>query len=341
MRLLERDWYRPTLTLRTVCLLPFSWLFRMIVAVRRFLYRIRVKKTFQFQVPVIVVGNITVGGTGKTPFVIWLAEQLRQQGFNPGIVSRGVGGNAQIKPGWVTDQSLVNEVGDEALLLLKRTRCPLVIGVDRVACVETLLSKQNCNVVISDDGLQHYRLGRQVEIALIDGARGLGNKQLLPAGPLREPVSRLDEVDFIVRHDARNQVVSEEIPGSNMQWLMSLQGDQIVSVKDNITTLPLQKTRVHAVAAIGNPERFFNFLREKNFEIIPHPFPDHYLFKKEDLAFGDSLPIVMTEKDAVKCGAFASEIVWYVPVESVLDPALFQKIMGAAGLLRRKEHSSQ
>lgn len=330
MKQLERDWYHSSLTWRTFCLLPFSWLFRTIVRMRRFLYRARIKKTFQFKIPVIVVGNITVGGTGKTPFVIWLAAQLRARGLTPGIVSRGVGGNTQLKPHWVKENADVREVGDEAVLLLQKTQCPLVIGIDRVACVKELLAKTNCDVVISDDGLQHYRLGRQIEVVLVDGARGLGNQQLLPAGPLREAVSRLKQVDFIVCNGNADSSQTLEIPredtGAKVPWTMQLQGNQLVSLKNTAIKMPLNKMRVHAVAAIGNPDRFFNSLREKNLDIIPHVFPDHYFFKKEDFAFGDTLPIVMTEKDAVKCHAFADERFWILPVDAIVDDQLIQKI---------------
>jgi tetraacyldisaccharide 4'-kinase len=300
---LERDWYRPSLTFQTKCLLPFSWLFRAVVAARRFLYRHKIKKTYRFSAPVIVIGNITVGGTGKTPFIIALAQWLHSEGYKPGIVSRGVGGEKQLMPYWVNETSNVREVGDEAVLLAKRTQCPLVICIDRVAAVKELLANTACNIVLSDDGLQHYRMHRDIEIALIDVLRGLGNQQLLPAGPLREPVSRLNEVDFVI-----DGVV--------------LDGDGLVSVKNETQKIPLhlfEHKHVHAVAAIGNPNKFFNLLREKGLEVIEHVFPDHYHFKKNDFDFDDAFPIIMTEKDAVKCHEFAEENFWYLPVAVKLD----------------------
>lgn len=316
MKQLEQDWYQSSLTWRTALLLPLSCVFRFVVATRRFLYRMNLKKSFQFDIPTIIVGNITVGGTGKTPFVIWLAEKLREKGLSPGIVSRGVGGKMQMTPRWVTEASPVNQVGDEALLLLKRTKCPLVIGIDRVACVRELLSKTNCNVVISDDGLQHYRLRRKIEIALIDGARELGNKQMLPAGPLREPVSRLNSVNFVVKN---GQATSNEIQ-------MQLQSEAFRDVKSD-TIQSLHSKKIHVVTGIGNPQRFFIELRHMGFELIEHVFPDHYLYAEKDLVFSDDLPIVMTEKDAVKCKAFVNEKMFYLPVNAVLDEKLLKNIL--------------
>ncbi len=310
----DRHWYHPSLTLLTFFLLPFSWLFRLIVAARRFLYRFKFKKSYRFPVPVIVVGNLTVGGTGKTPFVIWLVNDLREQGYVPGIVSRGVGGKQYSQPYWVNTDAAVCDVGDEAILLAKRAQCPVVICIDRVAAVRELLAKSTCNIVISDDGLQHYRLARDYEINIIDGMRSFGNQQLLPAGPLREPVSRLKSVDCIVQNGA----VISAFSGKTKEIVeMTLVGDTLVSVANEAITVPLQEfihKRIHAVAAIGNPKRFFNMLREKGFEVIEHAFPDHAFFSPEDLNFADDLPIVMTEKDAVKCQQFASKKLWYLPV---------------------------
>lgn len=318
---LEKHWYQKSLTLLTLLLLPLSWLFRALVSLRRFLYRNKFKKSVSFSVPIIVVGNITVGGTGKTPFVIALANHLRSLGYTPGIVTRGVGGKNQQTPYWVEAGSLVKEIGDEAALLAKRTQCPLVICIDRVEAVRTLLSKSQCNIVICDDGLQHYRLQRHIEIALIDGMRYFGNQHLLPAGPLREPLSRLNEVDFMVLHGVSNEA---------NQHTMRLSGDEIVSVQDEtrkISLSQLANKKVHAVAGIGNPVRFFNMLREQGIEVIEHIFPDHYFYKAEDLKFPDDLLVLMTEKDAVKCKQFVNEKLWYIPVKAVFDKLLIEKIV--------------
>jgi len=316
--MLEQHWYRSSLTWVSILLLPLSWVFSAAVFLRRFFYQVKLKKSYSFAVPVIVVGNITVGGTGKTPLVIWLVNYLREQGFTPGIVSRGVGGKKMLIPRWITPESTPAEVGDEAILLVKRTQAPLVTAIDRVAAVQALLAKTNCNIVISDDGLQHYRLNRQIEIAVVDGERGLGNQQLLPAGPLRERPRRLQKVNMVLTQSSENN-----------SFCFQLQGDFLVSVantlqKKSVTTFKNQ--RVHAIAAIGNPQRFFSALRAQGMEVIEHVFPDHYLFTAKDIVFSDELPIIMTEKDAVKCQTFANHNHWYWPVEAVVSNHVKQEL---------------
>ncbi|MHB1948820.1 MAG: tetraacyldisaccharide 4'-kinase [Gammaproteobacteria bacterium] len=311
MQNLERRWYRSSHDWVTGSLLPLSWVFRSIVSLRRFCYQIKLKKSYHFSAPVIVVGNITVGGTGKTPFVIWLAQWLKTKGYKPGIVSRGVGGKTQRAPRWVQKHADPKFVGDEALLLARKSECPVVIAIDRVAAVKELLAKSDCDIVISDDGLQHYRLGRQIEIAIVDGDRGFGNQAFLPAGPLRESLQRLQEVNFIIEQNSV-QKNHEKIVS------MQLQGDQLISLKNHhqkIQIHSLQGQKVHAVAAIGNPQRFFESLRKCGLELIEHCFPDHYLYQASDFQFNDTLPILMTEKDAVKCDEFADERFWFLPVE--------------------------
>jgi len=304
----------------TFLLLPFSWLFRLLVAIRYWLYQFHLKKKTYFNVPVIVVGNMTVGGTGKTPFVIWLANQLQKKGYRPGIVSRGVGGKQYAQPYWVDAYSDPKEVGDEAVLLAKRAHCPMIVCIDRVAAVKTLLQKTNCNIVISDDGLQHYRLGREMEIVIVDGAREFGNGQLLPAGPLREPLGRLQKVDWIVingNSDLRHPVLQ-----SNTLVKMNLSGDILWSMVEphkKISLDQLHQKTVHVVAGIGHPQRFFSALRDRHIEVIEHIFPDHYLYQRQDIYFEDDLPVIMTEKDAVKCVEFADKRHWYLPVEAQMD----------------------
>lgn len=318
---LASHWYRSRLTALTFLLLPLSWIFNFVVSLRQFLYCLQVKKTHRFSVPVIVVGNITVGGTGKTPLVIWLANLLRAQGFKPGIVTRGVGGQQQQAPRLVRSDSCVREVGDEAVLLAARSGCPVMIGINRVAAVKALLQQAQCDVVISDDGLQHYALHRDIEIAVIDGMRGLGNQRLLPAGPLREKPSRLKRVDFVVRQGSETvsaNEVSMQLQGNN---LVALQGGQQKAMSD------FKNQRVHAVAAIGNPKRFFECLRTQQLDVIEHVFPDHYLFQAKDICFADNLPVIMTEKDAVKCREFASSQHWYYPVDVVLSKDLGSDIL--------------
>lgn len=312
---MSQYWYHTSLRFPLIFLLPFSWMFRFGVVTRRFFYRCRILKTHRFKKPVIVVGNITVGGTGKTPLVIWLANFLKAQGFKPGIVSRGVGGIKHKKPYWVKKDSDPTITGDEALLLLKRTEVPVVIGINRAAAVKEILSKTDVDVVISDDGLQHYRMGRDIEIAVVDGMRQFGNKRFLPAGPLRESPKRLNTVDWVVTQGA----------ASKTALTLNLSGNTLVgvrspSLKKEITQIP--DTRVHAIAGIGNPSRFFNTLREMGLQVIEHAFPDHYLYRKQDIYFADNLWVLMTEKDAVKCKHFADSRHWCLPVDATVDGKL-------------------
>jgi tetraacyldisaccharide 4'-kinase len=310
-------WYQRHLTWLTFLLLPFSWLFRLIVSLRRFAYQRGLLKSHRLSVPVIVVGNLTVGGTGKTPCVIWLAQFLRSHGWQPGIVSRGVGGQRQVSPHWVEQSDSATVVGDEALLLLRKTHCPMVIGIDRVAAARELLKRANCNIIISDDGLQHYRLARDIEIVMMDGDRRYGNQQLLPAGPLREPLSRLQNVTY--------QVVTNG--NASDQYTLSLSPLDFVSVMDPSQTYTLNSfpyQSVHAVAGIGHPSRFFNQLTTLGFKITTHRFPDHHAYQRDELVFTDDRSIIMTEKDAVKCRTFADARYWYLRVTAHLSDA-FEK----------------
>lgn len=320
---LERHWYKRSLTWLTFLLLPFSYLFRVIITFRLFLYKHHLIKTTHFPVPIIIVGNVTVGGTGKTPLVIELAHLLKAQQWRPGIVSRGFGGVKQKTPIWIDEHSEPNKVGDEAILLARRSSCPVVICANRVLAVKAILEKTDCNIVLSDDGLQHYRLGRQIEIAVLDGDRKFGNGNLLPAGPLREPQTRLKQVDFVIQQGGH--------PDKNY-FSMQLQGDELVSLKNPQNKLPLshfKNQKVHAVAAIGNPNRFFAALRAEGLDIIEHVFPDHYLYQKNDFNFSDTLPIVMTEKDKIKCETFADDRFWYLPIVAVLDKSFKDQFLAA------------
>lgn len=313
-----RYWYQPYLHPLMFLLLPFAALFAVGAGLRRWLYQSGLVKSHTVAAPVIIVGNITVGGTGKTPFVIWLVNFLRSQGYNPGIVSRGVGGKKHWQPHWVKADDIPANVGDEALLLLHNTQCPVVVGIDRVAAAQFLLKQSACNIIISDDGLQHYRLKRDIEIALVDGQRRMGNKYLLPAGPLRETVERLQSVDFVVVNNGNEQD----------QFVMTLQPTELVSVatphkKNHFPA----KQKVHAVAGIGNPQRFFMTLEKMDYVVIPHVFPDHHLFKKTDLEFNDGLPVVMTEKDAVKCKTIVKDGFWYLKVTPAVNKALEEALV--------------
>lgn len=310
---LTNSWYRPSLI--SQLLRPISWLYRCITWIRRQAYRYGLLRQYKLTVPVIVVGNISVGGSGKTPFVIWLSQYLQSQGWRPGIISRGYGGKAQHYPCKVGPESLACEVGDEPLLLHQRTGFPVVVAPDRVAAGRQLLAENACNVILTDDGLQHYRLKRDLEIVIIDAKRGLGNQLCLPAGPLREPLSRLKTVDFTVFH-------GEPDPE---RLTMQLRIERAIQLQNNrmVKTLSeFAETPVYAVAGIGHPQRFFEQLQQSGLTIIPHAFDDHHAYTETDFKFAKSYPILMTEKDAVKCQAFATQNMWYVPAQAELSPAL-------------------
>ena len=290
-----------------------------VTALRRGMYRHGWLRSKQLPVPVIVVGNIVAGGAGKTPLAIALVEALRARGFAPGVVSRGYGGAARA-PMLLDAQPDPAKVGDEPALIRMRTGAPLAIGAKRAEAARLLL-REHVNVIIADDGLQHYALARDVEICVIDGARRFGNGRLLPAGPLREPASRLREVDFVVCNGgvARGGEVAMRLELSNA-----------VAVAEPARTLPLTAfsgKRVHAIAGIGHPPRFFDALRAFDIEAIEHAFPDHHRYTPADLDFGDGLPLLMTEKDAVKCRAFARAHWWMVPVRAELPASFFDAVV--------------
>lgn len=324
---LVADWYAPRLTILTAPLVPLAVAFGAIVSARRALFRSRVLHVHHMPVPVVVVGNITVGGTGKTPLTAALTRALAGRGWQPGIVSRGHGrASTRSAPVVVAPDADPDEVGDEALLLV-RTGVPVVVAADRVAAARELLAvRPQCNVIVADDGLQHYRLARDFEIVAVDTMRGLGNGWQLPAGPLREPVARLDEVDAIVALVTPGASTSWSGPNA---WQTTLVGDTFHRVSDPAQTQPASAFTgigVHAVAGIGNPERFFAQLRSLHISATGHAFPDHHRFAAGDLALPAARVVLMTEKDAVKCNAFADERCWYLPVRAHVDPALVARI---------------
>lgn len=322
MAALINSWYRARWW--TYLLLPLSAVFYLVVTLRRFLYRCHIKKPVKLSVPVIVVGNITVGGTGKTPLVIALVELLRDQGYRPGIISRGYvpQRSAITKPTPVTAHSNPAEVGDETVLLASRTRCPVVICANRVLAAECLLTDYpECDIIISDDGLQHYALARDIEIAVLDGNRRLGNSFLLPAGPLRELPNRLASVDFVMVNNSQPQAKEYKMtiePGNAYNLLHPEQQQALTA---------FARQTLHAVAGIGNPDTFFALLRAHQLTIIPHAYPDHHHYRHSDLVFDDRLPVIMTEKDAVKCQAFINERYWCLPITAVLDPVFTEKLL--------------
>lgn len=319
---LQKQWYRSTVW--QFVLAPFSWLFGLIVALRRLAYRIGVFKADSLPVPVIVVGNISVGGTGKTPLVIWLAQQLQAAGFSPGIISRGYGGSSE-RPVSVSLGSDPVIAGDEPVLIANRTHLPVWVCRDRVAAGQALLNANpRCDVIISDDGLQHYRLHRDIEIVVIDGQRGFGNGRLLPAGPLREPVSRLQEVDAVVSHGGSEDART---------FRMELHAKAFYQVSDPTLTVnadALRGKRLLAIAGIGNPERFFAQLRQMGLKPQTRAFPDHHAYRAEDfqdLQTAGIDAILMTEKDAVKCRSFAEAHWWYLQVNAEVRDGLLDRIL--------------
>jgi tetraacyldisaccharide 4'-kinase len=315
--MLERHWTRVTPV--SLLLLPLSLLFCALVQLRRTLYNLGMLRRTKLPVPVIVVGNITVGGTGKTPLVIWLADFLRQAGYRPGIVTRGYRGNSPSWPVAVTSQTSAEQVGDEAVLLARRSGCPVVAGPDRVAAARQHVA-QGCNVILSDDGLQHYRLRRDIEIAVIDGVRRFGNRLCLPAGPLREPVLRLKSVFVRIANGAPQ-------PGEAGMTLVPTGFYSLAKPERRASADQFRDGPVHAVAGIGNPERFFSSLRELGLDVIPHPFPDHHAFQAADLKFDDDRPVLMTEKDAVKCQHIASTRCWVLAVDARPEVGLGEQIV--------------
>jgi tetraacyldisaccharide 4'-kinase len=312
---LQRMWYGNSAW--RFPLLPLSLIFFAVISLRRWLYRVGIVKSSRVSVPVVVIGNITVGGTGKTPITIWLAQELKIRGHNPGIVSRGYGGRVGPTPIEATAFSSPDTVGDEAILIAIRSRCPVFVHPNRVAAAKAAIDS-GVDIIIADDGLQHYRLARDYEIAVLDGLRGTGNGLLLPAGPLREPLERLHLVDRVLV-----QTEGQDVDVPFLRRLADRTSSAFTLVPKQMRELNGMSSRplsefsgktVHAVAAIGNPTRFFRMLESHGMRVIPHAYRDHLQLTMKHLAFGDGLPIVMTEKDAVKCGGLSVANCWYVPV---------------------------
>ncbi len=309
-RWIQDAWYQEMYF--SVFLVPLSLIYYDIVKLRAWLYRIGVFKQHIINVPVVVVGNLTVGGTGKTPLVLYLAQLLKEQGFKPAIISRGYGGQAQSWPQWVDHASDSELVGDEAVLMAKHADCPIVVGPDRVMNAKALLNKTDSNVIISDDGLQHYALARDIEIVVVDGTRRFGNGYVLPAGPLRESLQRLNQVDFVVVNG--NESLEQE-------YLMQMLAEKAVNLANNTETKlsDFQNTPCQALAGIGNPQRFFDLLKNKGIDSENLAFPDHHQFSQDEITFNNQKPVLMTEKDAVKCLRFATDKHWFVPVTARLE----------------------
>jgi tetraacyldisaccharide 4'-kinase len=325
---LQRRWYSqqpPPLLLR-----PLAALYGRVAESRR--HRLQAAQS-ALALPVIVVGNITIGGTGKTPFVIWLVEQLRESGWRPGVISRGYGGRAPHYPFRVQRDTDAEISGDEPLLIALRTGVPVVIDPDRVAAAQMLIASGEVDVLIADDGLQHYRLPRQIEFCVVDGARGLGNGALIPAGPLRELPARLHDVDLVIVNGAG-------FDGAPASVRFDLQADALRNLLDGSqqALADFAGREVHAVAGIGNPERFFSTLESAGLRVHRHAFGDHHRYRREELDFGDALPLLMTEKDAVKCRAFAQTHWWALPVSARLSPADTERVRESRAALSRSNN---
>ena len=301
-------------------LMPLSFIFRDIAKFRRWLYKKGFKSVEKLPVPVIIVGNITLGGTGKTPLVIYLVEQLKAAGFTPAVISRGYGGQSATWPVRVNADSDVALIGDEPLLIAQQAGCPVAVGPVRADSARLLLENTSIDVIISDDGLQHYALYRDIEIVVIDGVRRFGNNFCLPSGPLRESQERIQEVDFVICNGGEAE--ENEI-------LMQLEGAYAVNMKTQ-ERKPLAEFRdmlCHAIAGIGNPQRFFDLLEKQGVVCQAHPFPDHYVYTEKEIRFNAAEAILMTEKDAVKCRSFASALHWYVPVKATVESSFMQKLI--------------
>ena len=300
------SWYKKSLWL--YLLTPFSLLFKYLTKRRRRKYIQGKLESYKSDIPIIIVGNLTIGGTGKTPLVAYIAQELSKLGYKPGLVSRGYGGTFR-ETLEVTRDTPVKQTGDEAQILSK-LNLPFYIDKNRVRAVKTLANNHDCDVIISDDGLQHYNMNRDIEIVVIDGKRRFGNNLTFPAGPLRESKSRLKSVDFVVNNSG---------PTKDNEYLMNISPSKFIHLKSGKSYLikdwPMHK-QVHAVAGLGNPGRFFDLLARLGFEITRNSFPDHHNFDEEDLNFLDHLPIIMTEKDASKCRSFNNNKIWYLTIEA-------------------------
>lgn len=311
-----------------VILLPLAALFWCVVGMRRTLFRWGWLRSVRLPVPVIVVGNIAVGGSGKTPVVQWLIAALRTAGYQPGIVSRGYGSTAT-SVRLVTAACDPAECGDEPVLLARSCLCPVAIGVDRPAAAKALLQAfPQCDVIIADDGLQHYRLHRDIEVVVVDSVT-LGNRWLMPSGPLREGLSRLARVDLLLAHgevDARIVAAARDVPIKRMR----LHGDTVHPIDAPDAPIALASfagRRVHAIAGIGHPERFFSQLTAAGAEVVPHSFPDHHRFVASDVDFAADGPKIMTAKDAVKCLGFALTDTWVLPVSARIESGAIEQIL--------------
>lgn len=309
-------WYRGAPWL---CLLwPLEWTFRAASFTRRYAFRRGLRRSYRAPVPVVVIGNITLGGTGKTEVVIALVQALRERGIVAGVVSRGHGAAGSPAPRWVGAHSTARECGDEPLLIQRRGGCPCVVAGNRAAAVQALLRRARVDIVLSDDGLQHYSLGRDLEVVLYDAQAAFGNGHCLPAGPLREPLSRLAQADFVLsRGGAGDDADVRYLP----EALIHLQRDERVEVSPQAIG-----REVYAVAGLGRPALFIDMLERAGFAVTPRLFPDHHRFRAADFAGLRDRPVIMTQKDAVKCTALVGDNAWFLRVSAQLPARLVDAV---------------
>ena len=326
MRLIEKVWFQGHVAkwLLVPLLFPLTVMFAIISFLRRLAYQVGLLQRINISVPIVVVGNIGIGGNGKTPTTLYLVEKLTEQGLKVGVVSRGYGSKAPHYPYQVSDESNAEQAGDEPLLIFKRTGVPVVIGSDRVLACQRLVDL-GCELIIADDGLQHYRLARDFEFVVVDGKRLFGNGLLLPAGPLRETTNRIKSANCVIVNGESSW------PGNSSKFsipvlTMQLKAKQVINVKsgvaialdDFLTTNFASDKAINALAGIGDPQRFFNTLEQLGFNLVSAKgFIDHQAFTALDLqVFSQNIPLLMTEKDAVKCAGFAQDNFWYLPVDA-------------------------
>ncbi|MDG1322931.1 MAG: tetraacyldisaccharide 4'-kinase [Porticoccaceae bacterium] len=319
-------WYQKSTWL--VLLVPLSWLFRAISRFRRIVLQWRFQGQ-SYAMPVVVIGNISLGGSGKTPLIIALAKALSERGYSVGVVSRGYGGASAQYPLVVRPDTPVSQSGDEPLLVAKKLGCPVVVDPNRGRAVEKLVESFSCDLILSDDGLQHYRLHRDVEIAVVDGRRRFGNGYTLPAGPLRESPRRLKEVDFIIQNGG---IVEPDDPGTYIVQLETSGLRRFGSSELIGFDQWVESTNIHAVAAIGHPERFFESLRQMGFKVDSEPKNDHQTLTALDIGFDDDLPVVITAKDAVKYQGLVPDNLWVLEVEMELDNEFVSSLIDCVGL---------
>lgn len=338
MNFLERAWYRKSAWL--YLLWPVSWLFNVLAKRRRVQLESSSKRVI-LSVPVVVIGNISAGGTGKTPVVMALVAELKEKGLKPGVISRGYGGKPDSAPLAVTGDTRVGQSGDEAKLIAQQCQVPVVVDPDRVSAYKYLLTEYDVDIVVSDDGMQHYNLPRTVEVAVVDGQRLFGNHLVFPAGPLREPLTRLEDVDFVLLNEAAGlgeqqqqeatQLIDRYKKCQTLELEPTVFVNQLSEEKKPFAGAPFNMgSRLQAVTGLGNPDRFFGLLETLAYPVERYPFPDHHQYSKEDfdkLNLDEFHPVVMTEKDAIKCMDFAKNNYWTLKVKLKLPEQFVDEVL--------------